>query len=255
MYTYEPKARELIESGSKFNAWMRSKLFIIVDEIKTDERRDMIEILKPMISEDTIEIQGKGVDQDIEDNPANWIFFSNHKDAIPIDKNSRRFAIFYSALQSKEDLEKRGMDKRYFDWFYDGWLNVGGDRYIAHWLLNYPIERGAIPMRAPDTTSTPEAVRQSRGPVEIAILDAIADALPGFRGGWISSQAVANRIKGTPVRNVSAKTLGTICETLGYHHVGRAPRPYFAENKDARADLYAIDRNARVEEFAMWQGY
>src|SRR5690606_26915692 len=31
-YTHDPKAKELIESGSKFNAWMRGKLLIIVDE-------------------------------------------------------------------------------------------------------------------------------------------------------------------------------------------------------------------------------
>ncbi len=253
-YAYFPKAQELIESGSKFNAWMRSRLFILVDEIKVDEKRDMIEILKPMISEETIEIQAKGIDQDIEDNFANWMFYSNYKDAIPINKNSRRFAIFYSAIQNASDLQQRGMTEQYFAGLYD-WARNGGDAYVTHWLMNYPIERGAVPMRAPNTTSTHEAVRQSRGPVEIAILEAIQDGLPGFRGGWISSQAVANRIKGTPTRSVSAKTLGAICEVLGYHLIGRAPRPYFSENKDTRADLYAMDRNARVEDFAAWQGY
>jgi len=70
-YIHFPNAQELIESGSKFNAWMRAKLFILVDEIKVDERRDMIEVLKPMISEAEIEIQGKGHDQDKEINNEN----------------------------------------------------------------------------------------------------------------------------------------------------------------------------------------
>lgn len=253
-YSYFPNAKELIESGSKFNAWMRSKLFILVDEIMTDERRDMIEILKPMISEETIEIQAKGVDQDIEDNFANWMFFSNFKNAIPVSKNSRRFAIFYSAIQNATDLHDRGMNDQYFADLYN-WARAGGDAHVTHWLMNYPIERGDIPMRAPNTTSTFEAVRQSRGPVEVAILDAIGDGLPGFRGGWISSLAVANRLKGTTTRAVSQNTLTAICEVLGYHLIGRAPRPFFAENKDTRADLYCFDRNARVEDFAGWQGY
>jgi hypothetical protein len=254
VYTYEPKAKELIESGSKFNAWMRSKLFILVDEIKTDERRDMIEVLKPMISEIQIEVQGKGVDQDLEDNYSNWLFFSNYKDAIPVSKNSRRFAILYSAIQSKDDLDARRMDQRYFDGLY-GWLNSGGASHVAHWLLNYPIERGAVPMRAPLTTSTYEAVRQSRGPVETLILDAIEDSLQGFRGGWVSTLAVMNRVKVLAARPIAAKTLATILEALGYHAIGRATRPYMAENKDVRADLFHWDRNARVEDFGRAQGY
>ena len=55
-YTYAPNAKELGSSGSKFNGWMERKLLLIADEIKTDDRRDLIEILKPMISEETLEI-------------------------------------------------------------------------------------------------------------------------------------------------------------------------------------------------------
>lgn len=253
-YVYFPKAQELIDSGNKFNAWMRSKLFILVDEIKVDERRDMIEILKPMISEEQIEIQAKGIDQDIEDNFANWMFYSNYKDAIPVNKNSRRFSIFYSAIQSQQDLLERGMDERYFTGLYN-WMRNEGAAYVTHWFQNYPIERGNIAMRAPTTTSTGDAVRQSRGPVESLILDAISDGIPGFRGGWVSSLAVHSRLKGLPVRAVSAKTLGTIMEGLGYSLIGRAVRPYFQENKDARSDLYNVDRNARLEDFGGLQGY
>lgn len=253
-YAYFPKAQELLESGSKFNAWMRSRLFILVDEIKVDERRDMVEILKPMISELEIEIQAKGIDQDIEDNPANWLFFSNWKDAIPVNKNSRRFSINYSAIQSVGDIEARGMNERYFNWLYN-WARNGGAAFVTHWLLNYPINRGDIPMRAPQTTSSYEAVKQSRGPVETLILNAIEDALPGFRGGWVSSLAVAHRLKGSAVRTVSAKTLATILEALGYHFIGRAHRPYFQENKDERADLFHWDRNACLEDFGRAQGW
>lgn len=253
-YTYYPTAKELVDSGSKFNAWMRARLFILVDEIRVDERRDMIDVLKPMISEKEIEIQGKGVDQEMEDNTANWCFFSNFKDAIPVDKNDRRFSINYSAIQSIDDLTARGMNDAYFTNLYR-WADNGGAAYVTHWLLNYQIERGTIPMRAPVTTSTGEAVKKSRGPVETTILDAITDGLQGFRGGWISSIAVNNRLRGTTVRQVSGKTLATILEGLGYHFIGRAPRAYLFESKEHRSDLYHADRSALVEHFGSWQGY
>src|ERR1041385_7655604 len=56
-YTHSVNARELGEGGGKFNGWMEGKLLIIADEIRVDDRRDMIEVLKPMITDETIEIQ------------------------------------------------------------------------------------------------------------------------------------------------------------------------------------------------------
>ncbi|RUW55648.1 hypothetical protein EOA32_01105 [Mesorhizobium sp. M1A.F.Ca.ET.072.01.1.1] len=253
-YVHFPNAKEMVESGSKFNAWMRAKLFILVDEIKVDERRDMIEVLKPMISEEEIEIQGKFVDQDKEDNYSNWAFFSNFKDAIPVNRNGRRFAIFYSAIQSVDDLLARGMDQRYFDALYP-WLDNGGKEIVAHYLLNYPIERGAIPMRAPETSSSVAAIRYSRGPVEQMILDAVDDQLPGFRGGWVSATAVANRLKATGARAVSPKTIGAILEALQFHEIGRSTRAYFQEDAGNRSQLFNVDRAANVADFGRWQGY
>jgi hypothetical protein len=244
----------LIESGSKFNAWMRAKLFILVDEIKVDERRDMIEVLKPMISESEIEIQGKGHDQDKEENYSNWCFFSNYKDAIPVNKNARRFAIFYSAIQSRDDLLARGMNEDYFNTLYN-WLAADGCAIMAHYLLNYPIERGSIPMRAPDTSSTIEALHQSRGLYEQIVADAIEDALPGFKGGWLSTLAISERIRLQTGKNVTVKVAGSVAESLGYTLIGRASRPYFGESADTRTVLYASRVGMNADDFGSVQGY
>ncbi|AHJ10754.1 DNA Primase [Rhizobium phage vB_RglS_P106B] len=254
MYTYSPKAQELVNSGSTFNAWMRAKLMIIVNEIKVDERRELIEILKPMISDKRIEIQSKGIDQEQEDNPANWLFFSNYKDAIPINQSGRRYAIFYSSIQSKADLLARGMDDNYFNALFQ-WLRNGGSEFIAHWLLNYPVDRGAIPMRAPDTSSRDEAIKVSRGPIEIAILNAIEDGLPGFRGGYVSVLATMARLKQLGVRTPAQSTVQRILEAMGYHDRGRAVRQYAQESMQERTQVYAILPDMPVAAYGRIQGY
>lgn len=258
-YTYFPDAHNLKESGAKFNAWMRNKLFILADEIKVDDRRDMIEVLKPMISEETIEIQGKGQNQDIEDNYSNWLFFTNWKDAIPVNRNGRRFAIFYSALQSVDDLLRRGMDDHYFKCLY-GWLKGEGDyehgaSIVAHYLLNYPIERGAIPMRAPDTSSTVEAVRLSRSPLENLVIEAVQDSVQGFRGGYVSSLAVMARYKAVAGKSVSEGVIEQVLTGMGYSALGRAARPYFQEDRERRTNLYHVDRSAPAGDYGRWQGW
>lgn len=255
MYVYSPKAPELVKSGSTFNAWMRGKLLITVDEIKIDERRELIEILKPMITDNRVEIQAKGVDQDIEDNPANWLFFSNYKDAIPINQNGRRYAIFYSALQSVSDLVAAGMDTAYFNRLWS-WLREGGGlSAVAYWLLNYPIERGGLPVRAPETSSHVEALTISRSPMEVVIADNIIDGTPGFKGGYVSTLAAVAKAKAAGIRNPTARTVQVCLEGMGYVRLGRASRAFFQEGLEARAEIYALRSDMNIEHYGQAQGY
>ena len=255
MYVYSPKAPELVKSGSTFNAWMRGKLLIMVDEIKIDERRELIEILKPMITDSRVEIQSKGVDQDMEDNPANWIFFSNYKDAVPINKDDRRYAIFYSALQSKADILNTGMDDVYFNRLWPWLRDEGGLQAVAHWLLNYPIECGQIPVRAPETSSHAEAITISRSPLEVIIADCIGDELPGFRGGYISTLSIIAKAKGSGIRTPSVRTVQSCLETMGHVHLGRAKRAYIQEDVNRRTELYGSLSSLDVEGYGRAQGY
>lgn len=257
MYIYSPKAPELVKSGSTFNAWMRGKLLITVDEIKIDERRELIEILKPMITDNRVEIQSKGVDQDMEDNPANWLFFSNHRDAIPITRNGRRYAIFYSALQNVGDLEAQDMGENgnYFPRLFKWLRDENGLKYVAHWLLNYPIERGAISMRAPKTSSYEEALAQSRSPLEVTISEAIADGLAGFAGGYVSSIQVIAKAKAMGIRNPNTATVAKCLEQMGYVSLGRAARPYFQEDPSSRTEIFAIRSTMTIDGYGRAQGY
>ncbi len=257
-YVYFPNAKELTNSGSQFNAWMRNKLYILADEIKVDDKRDLIEVLKPMISEEMIEIQSKGVDQDLEDNFANWTFFTNYKDAVPVSRNGRRYAVFFSALQSVQDLIDRGMDERYYTALYD-WLDADGAAIVTHYLLNYPIERGRISMRAPRTSSADEAVLLSRSPIERVIQEAIEDSLPGFRGGWASTIAAVQRIRALQAvkGSVSQHVVGTVLESMGYVASGRALRPYMQESgaSTERSTLYYFGGVGDVTGFGRAQGW
>ena len=255
MYVYSPKATELVSSGSTFNAWQRGKLLITVNEIKIDERRELIEVLKPMITDKRVEVQSKGVDQEMEDNPANWLFFSNYKDAIPINKDNRRYAIFYSALQSSADIQRAGMGKEYFDRLFKWLRHEKGLQAIAYWLLNYPIERGALPVRAPKTSSYTEALKISRSPMEIIISECIEDNVQGFIGGYVSSIAVLKRCKLAGIRNVNGESIRKCMATMGYIHAGRATRSYINEDVDNRADIYVIESCLPVEGYGQAQGY
>lgn len=192
-YTHLPNASDLGGNGQKFNAWLQNKLLIGIEEIYVSDRREVWEALKPLITNTRIEFQGKGSDQITGDNRANFIMCSNHKDAILKTRNDRRCAPFFTQQQNDQDLIRDGMTGEYFPKLWN-WAKSGGFAIVADYLLSYKIPDNFNPAtlchRAPETTSTNEALAVSLGGVEQEILEAVDEHRPGFSKGWISSMAL-----------------------------------------------------------------
>ena len=227
-YTYQPDAEELVSGVSQFNGWMRNKLMILVDEVRVGDRNDLMNGLKTIITDRRIAIESKGVDQEMEDNVANWIFFSNFKDAFPIDENERRYCIFYSRLQSALQIEEAGLNKDFFDGMYH-WLECEeGFEKLAWYYLHYPIERGSLPHRAPHTSSYEEVIRIGRSPLRVILDDKINAGERGFRGGYVSYVMFQKAVAESSMRTKPLEhTLKAIIESKGYYELGytKAPVP------------------------------
>ena len=148
-------------------------------------RREMLDDLKPLITNLEIEVEGKGVDQRMADNRANWAFCTNYKDAVLKSRGDRRYAIFFTAQQAPEDLARDGMTGSFFPNFWT-WLRGDGYAHVAWFLKHYQIPADLDPAgmchRAPETSSTNVAIEESRGGFEHDILDAAASSVAGFRG-------------------------------------------------------------------------
>ena len=217
-YSHMPPAEQIAE---KFNAWLFEKLFIGVEDIYVpDHKSEVIEILKPMITNTRYAKRDMGVGQIMQDLCCNFLFNSNHKDAVRKTKNDRRFAIFYSAQQCKADIDRDGMEGDYFPELYN-WLKADGYAIVANYLANYQIPDALNPAtachRAPATSTTNEAINMSMGGVEQEIIEVIDEGRPGFAGGWVSSMALNNLLEG--LRKKTAITLSKrreMMEGLGY---------------------------------------
>jgi len=194
-YTHKPDAQDL---ESQFNGWLTGNLLVVIEELKTDDKHTLLERMKPMITNARLQIQQKGIDQTTGDNRANFICFSNHRDCVPIKRNGRRYAIFYTAQQSVEDLQRDGMTESYFYNLYE-WHRNGGYAMVADFLSKYAIPDEFNPktlcQRAPETSSRHEAEKTSLGRIEQEIMEAIDSELPGFRDGWISSYHLTELLK------------------------------------------------------------
>jgi hypothetical protein len=174
-------------------------LFIGVEDIYIpSERRELIEILKPMITNERQPCRAMQRAQIMRDCCANFIFNSNYKDAVRKTENDRRYCVFYCPQQSKEDLIRDGMTGDYFPSLYEWLKEQDGYAMVTNFLYEFQIDpsfRKTLMYRAPETSSTGEAIQAGMGAVEQKIMDMIEEGVPGFNGGWISSTALDNMLK------------------------------------------------------------
>lgn len=217
-YTHLPPANEISE---KFNEWLFNKIFIGIEDVYVpDHKKEIIEVLKPMITNDKLAMRAMQQSQVMGDNRANFMLNSNHKDAIRKTRNDRRFAVFFSAQQSTDDLTRDNMNGDYFPNLY-GWLREGGYAKVANYLAEYAIPDALNPAtschRAPVTSSTDEAISASLGGIEQEVLEAIDENRPGFAGGWISSVALDRLLQSMrAARTIPPNKRRDLLKSLGY---------------------------------------
>lgn len=202
-YTHLVDVHKMAKQGTGFNGWVQGNLFLGIEEIYVAERRDFLEAFKAYVTNDRLPLEKKGIDQFTGDNRINGLLLTNHKDGVPINVDGRRYAVFFTAQQTAEDVIAAGMGGAYFPDLYD-WLKgrkayarLGPDygyAVVNDFLRSYAIaeefDPAGICMRAPETSSTQAALMASRGRAEQEIVEAIESARPGFANGWISSKAL-----------------------------------------------------------------
>lgn len=216
-YCHMPRPHTINEN---FNAWQFNKLFIGIEDIYIPEKkRELAEILKPMITGEWQAIRKMQTDEGMAESCANFLFNSNHKDAVRKTESDRRYCVFYSAQQSRDDLIRDGMTGDYFPRLYE-WLRADGYAIVNEYLATKKIShefKNTLVFRAPVTSTTHEAIVASLGMVEQKILDLIEEGVPGFAGGWISSAALENMLRNLGVsRALSINKRREILQGLGY---------------------------------------
>lgn len=253
-YTHWTDAKGL---ASDFNAFLDSKLFIAVEELRAQEHADEIfEKLKTYITGGAgIQIQKKGVDQFTSRIVCNFIANTNHKDAVrKTPDNARRFAVFFSPQQTKAEMLADGMDGDYFHRLYTWLKEEDGFAIVSELLHTFPIPDEFNPatklQRAPDTSTTEQVITASMGRIEQHISEAIAEGLPGFMNGWVSTAAVEKLLESLNLSNrVSLSKRREMLVTLGYvMHPGLTDgRPNNPVQPDGRKPQLFVRRGSPLE--------
>jgi hypothetical protein len=126
---------------SDFNGWATNVVVNVLEELRVQghNRYEAVNALKPLITDRIIQINEKGVQPYSTLNTANYICFTNAKDALPLDQNDRRWWIIFVPIQHLDDLPKF-VDQAVEDYFpplFEAVRTFGGE--LRRWLLELDI--------------------------------------------------------------------------------------------------------------------
>jgi hypothetical protein len=231
-YSHLPNTSKMTRNGISFNGWLKGKLFLGMDEVYSSSAPGLPGGVQTVCDEPRLPIESKGVDEYTGDNRANGMMLTNHKDGVPVDKDERRYAVFFTHQQTAEDCFRDGLTPDHFQRLWN-WLDAEGFAIINDYLRSYvPVpefDPAGRASRAPRTSSTEEAIHASRGKAEGEIIDAVEEGRMGFKGGYISSRMMSKLMEEKRINLPRNKYKATL-EGLDY-----IPHPSLPEGKTPSA--------------------
>lgn len=218
-----------VSNKGGFTDWAEGRAVGIIEEIYISgtQRYEVVNTVKPFISNDEVTIHRKGRTAIEILNGTNWIAFSNHDDAVPLRDDDRRWMVAKTPFATVGELWAAAgatSDTEYFAPMFDSLRD-----YPESWRLYFermPIPESFDTFRAPWTQDKANMSASGRDDVEEAARMLLAEGgdKVGYAEWGFSSlhlqQALA--IAGAKVQGTSAHHLFT---RLGYVCVGRTRSP------------------------------
>lgn len=128
-----PNESDVVDS--QFNGWAARKRLIFIGEFYSGHSRKAYDKMKPLIADDEISVNEKGVNQYDLENWATVIACSNSEHALHIDDEDRRWLV--------PTVTEVQQPKEFWDAF-NGWLASVGPGAIQHWAEDYVARNGHV---------------------------------------------------------------------------------------------------------------
>lgn len=165
--------------AGRFTGWAHGSLVVAVEEIRISgtNRYEVLDRLKPFITNPTVQIEEKGRDHRTVPNFTSYLMLTNHKDAIPLTAGDRRYGVLFSRVQSEQQLydELGGQDaaKVYFETLF-GETTRRADALAAHFKGRTVSAEFSPYGRAPETEARRKMTDAAISPERMMVEDAIS---------------------------------------------------------------------------------
>ena len=228
-----------------FNAHLRDCVVLFADEAFAVDDKRAESMLKTLITEETMMIEGKGVNSDIGQNHLHILMASNEDWVVPAGSDERRYLVLEVGDGNKQDHEFfQAMNQQYEN---------GGREALLHMLLNRDISQYNV-RRVPATRALLDQKIHSLGEVERFWMACLMEGQ--FAGGeeW-SNQAVCPTLYEAMQRDmfkVTSRTRGMMDKFLQFLYGEAAIEAGFPTVKYKSPEGLVVDGELWQHVFCYW---
>lgn len=205
---------ELLFTG--FNGWAMGSQLVAIEEIRVvgHNRYEVMNSLKPCISNDYISINDKNIRAFQTKNVSNYLMFTNHHDSLAVTPGDRRYFVLNSPLQSAFEIGQ--LPKGYFDRLWDVVRNRAAG--LRAWLEQWELSTNFNPHgHAPVTKYLKELSEASASPLTAAFVDILKDNLhPLVQEDMLSLQCLRQLLDTRRLPHFTDQTLAMMLREQGY---------------------------------------
>lgn len=208
--------------STQFTGWADGRCVNVLEEIRMvgHNRHDILNMIKPYITNDVITVHPKGVNEYVAPNTVNYIAFTNHQDALPLEETDRRWWVQFTPFTEQDQLAKT-VGANYFKKLHDAIEQHPGG--LRRWLLEYDIPESFEPNgQAPKSAAKAQMVSLNTPDEEVVIRELIEQGAPGVHKEVVSTSHLSNALsmmEGVEVPRALA--MARLMSKLGYSKIGR----------------------------------
>lgn len=216
-----------------YTAWQCACQLVIVEELMARGRLDLMNKLKPMITQDITIVRDMYKPAYSQPNVFNLLMFTNHEDAVILDKSDRRYCILFSPA------EPRAPD--YYEALWTWTLGNAG-RLLSYFLAR-DLKAFLPKAHAPMTEGKREVIGLSTPPLVAWIEEAVAEEKWPFMGDLVSVTHLLDIVPSSLKSFATAQGLSRALKMCGGRLLGQ-----IRLKNEARVRVWAV---RRVE---VWEG-
>ncbi len=194
--------------ASPFNGWANRKVFALGDEVSGTDRRPDTDKLKGLVTGSTFYINEKYQPAREVANLLNFIFLSNHNDALFLDDQDRRYFVW-------EIIAARLPNSKATEFVQ--WRDNGGLAALLHFLMQHDLSGFNPKAPAPMTDAKRQMVQDNRSDLEDWVAELMGSNVSQSIGRELAnSRELARRYAfATRRQEPSTKAMVNACKKLG----------------------------------------
>lgn len=207
---------------SGWNDWAFGYQLVVLEEVRVQgtNRYDIMNRLKPWITNEDIPINEKFRSSHDVRNITNYILFSNFHDALALTANDRRYFVIKSPLQTKQQVLALG--PRYFADLFEMIKKMPGA--LRAWLANWTISPSFSPDgHAPRTKYVDELVADSANDLTAAIRRLLLEGdYPLIQYDIVSAKMLSDVLGLTEgLHGITGQQVAHVLREEGFRQAGR----------------------------------